>query len=233
MKTGRLISALVAILLSGIAADSAHAIRKGASEPQQPSGHVHDHLVAVLERAGGGGRAGQRFPDRHRKGARHRRRYARDHHLARIRHGRRPIGQYLRLELHLAAERHELDGQNWAGSAVDHFSLTGNGQVHIVAGFISSITYSATTFTITPKTVIGDPLDFAHAQSPLRSAIADRRGFSAGPRDGRRPDDPTGYASRRRLPSPPLWPAPLPSGWATLTPRATRPAISTNSSLRC
>ena len=39
-----------------------------------------------------------------------------------------------------------------------------------------------------------------------------------------------GYASRGRLPSPPLWPARLPSGWATLTPWATRPAISTNSS---
>ena len=52
------------------------------------------------------------------------------------------------------------DGQNWAGSAVDHFSLTGNGPVHIVAGFVGSITYSATTFTITPSTVIGDPIGF-------------------------------------------------------------------------
>jgi hypothetical protein len=53
------------------------------------------------------------------------------------------------------------DGQNWAGSAVDHFSLTGNGPVHIVAGFVGSITYNANTFTITPSTVIGDPIGFA------------------------------------------------------------------------
>jgi len=43
---------------------------------------------------------------------------------------------------------------------VDHFSLTGNGPVHIVAGFVGSITYSATTYTVNPSTVIGDPLDF-------------------------------------------------------------------------
>ena len=53
------------------------------------------------------------------------------------------------------------DGQNWAGSFVDHFSLTGNGPVHIVAGFVGSVTYSAITFTITPSNVIGDPIDFA------------------------------------------------------------------------
>ena len=53
------------------------------------------------------------------------------------------------------------DAQNWAGSAVDHFSLTGNGPVHIVAGFVGSVTYSATTYTVAPRTVIGDPLDFA------------------------------------------------------------------------
>lgn len=49
------------------------------------------------------------------------------------------------------------DGQNWAGSAVDHFSRP----VHIVAGFVGSITYSATTFTIAPSTVIGDPIGLA------------------------------------------------------------------------
>ena len=38
---------------------------------------------------------------------------------------------------------------------------TGNGPLHIVAGFVGSVTYSANTFTITPSTVIGDPLDFA------------------------------------------------------------------------
>ena len=53
------------------------------------------------------------------------------------------------------------DGQNWAGSAVDHFSLTGNGPVHIVAGFVGSITYSANTYTVAPSAVIGDPLDFS------------------------------------------------------------------------
>ena len=50
------------------------------------------------------------------------------------------------------------DGLNWAGSAVDHFSLTGNGPVHIVAGFTGSVTFYP--LTITPSTVIGDPIDF-------------------------------------------------------------------------
>jgi hypothetical protein len=52
------------------------------------------------------------------------------------------------------------DGQTWTGSMVDHFSLTGNGPVHIVAGFTGSATYSATSLTITPDNVIGDPIDF-------------------------------------------------------------------------
>jgi hypothetical protein len=52
------------------------------------------------------------------------------------------------------------DGQTWTGSMVDHFSLTGNGPVHIVAGFTGSATYSATSLSITPDNVIGDPIDF-------------------------------------------------------------------------
>jgi hypothetical protein len=32
--------------------------------------------------------------------------------------------------------------------------------VHIVAGFTGSITYDANTLTITPRNVVGDPIDF-------------------------------------------------------------------------
>ena len=53
------------------------------------------------------------------------------------------------------------DGQNWAGSLVDHFSLAGSGPVHIVAGFVAAITRDGNTLlTITPSIVIGDPIGF-------------------------------------------------------------------------
>jgi hypothetical protein len=43
---------------------------------------------------------------------------------------------------------------------VDHFSLTGSGPVHIVAGYTPTHTNPPPTFTITPSTVIGDPIGF-------------------------------------------------------------------------
>jgi hypothetical protein len=162
MKTGRLISALVAILLSGVAADSAHAVRKLAANPNShpvsftiTSSQCPSGVPAGADVQGSGfqtdisrvqvtGSVMREIVTSHASGT------------AIDQLGNTYVWSYT-----LQQNATSSDGQNWAGRAVDHFSLTGNGPVHIVAGFVGSITYSANTFTITPNTVIGDPLDFA------------------------------------------------------------------------
>src|SRR5262245_50899165 len=51
---------------------------------------------------------------------------------------------------------------DWAGSFVDHFSLTGNGPAHIVAGFVADVFHDTdyTYLIFTPHIVIGDPIGF-------------------------------------------------------------------------
>jgi len=161
MKIGRLLSALVAILLSGVAADSAHAIRKGAANPNshpvtftitssqcssvpagadvQGNGFQTD--IASVHVTGG---VMREIITSHAYGT------AIDQ-----------LGNTYAWSYSAQQNATSSDGQNWAGSFVDHFSLAGNGPVHIVAGFVGSVTYSATTFTITPSTVIGDPIGFS------------------------------------------------------------------------
>jgi hypothetical protein len=95
---------------------------------------------------------------------------------------------------------------------VDHFSLAGNGPVHIVAGFVGSITYSATTFTITPSTVIGDPIGLTTTVNTAIRYSRSPRPFGGGAVWAMR-DEPGGSASRARLPL--RWPARLPPGGAT------------------
>ena len=160
-KIGRLASALVAIVLWGVAADAAYAARKAAANP-------NSHPVAFTITSSqcssvpvGADVQGNGFQT----------------DIARV----QVTGSVMRETItshaygtaidqlgntyvwSYSAEQNATssDGQNWAGTAVDHFSLTGNGPVHIVAGFVGSITYSANTFTITPSTVIGDPIGFA------------------------------------------------------------------------
>lgn len=163
MKTGRFVSALVAILLSGVAADSAYAARKGAGAARS-NGHpvsftitsaqcasvpagadvqgtgVQIDIAKTLVTAG----VTREIVTSHAYGT------------ATDALGNTYVWSY---SFHQNAT--SSDGQSFAGSAVDHFSLAGNGPVHIVAGFVGSITYDANTFTITPSTVIGDPIDFA------------------------------------------------------------------------
>jgi len=165
MNIGRFICALVAILLSGAAADAAHAARKAAANPNShpvsftitssqcssvPAGaNVQGNgFQTDIARVQVTGSVMREIITSHAYGT------------AIDQLGNTYVWSY-------SAEQNATssDGQNWAGSLVDHFSLAGNGPVHIVAGFVGSITYSATTFTITPSTVIGDPIDFA-ALSP-------------------------------------------------------------------
>ena len=161
MKTGRLLCAAVAILLPGVAADPALAARKASANPNshpvtftitssqcstvpagadvQASGvqtditsvHVTGSVLREIVTSHASGTAVDQL-------------------------GNTYVWSYS-----FQQNATSSDGQNWAGSAVDHFSLTGNGPVHIVAGFVGSVTYSATTYTVAPSAVIGDPLDFS------------------------------------------------------------------------
>jgi len=161
MKTRRFVSALVAILLFGVAAGSAHAVRKGAATPNTHpvtftiTSSQCSSVPAGADVQGNGfqtdissvqvtGSVMREIITSHAYGT------AVD-----------LLGNTYVWSYSLQQNATSSDGQNWAGSAVDHFSLTGNGPVHIVAGFVASITYSANTFTITPSTVIGDPIGFA------------------------------------------------------------------------
>ena len=161
MKTGRLISALVAILLSGVAADSAHAIRKGAATTNSHpvtftiTSSQCSSVPAGADVQGNGfqtdivnvhvtGGVIRQIVTSHAYGT------AIDQ-----------LGNTYAWSYSAQQNATSSDGQNWAGSFVDHFSLAGNGPVHIVAGFVGSVTFDANTFTITPSTVIGDPIGFS------------------------------------------------------------------------
>jgi len=159
---GRLASALVAIVLWGVAADAAYAARKAAANPNShpvaftitssqcssvPAGAnvvQGNGLQTDIARVQVTGGVMREIITSHAYGT------------AIDQLGNTYVWSYSAQQNATSS-----DGQNWAGSFVDHFSLTGNGPVHIVAGFVGSVTYSATTFTITPSTVIGDPIDFA------------------------------------------------------------------------
>jgi len=161
MKSGRFVAALVAILLFGVAAGSAHAARKGAATSSShpvtftitssqcssvPAGAdvQGNGLQTDISRVQVAGSVMREIITSHAYGT------AID-----------LLGNTYVWSYTLQQNATSSDGQNWAGSVVDHFSLTGNGPVHIVAGFVGSITYSANTIAITPATVIGDPIGFA------------------------------------------------------------------------
>jgi hypothetical protein len=160
MKTGRFVATLVAIVLFGAAPDSAHAVRKKAAAPNSfpvvftitssqcssvPAGAdvqgngfqtniVNEHVTGSVIR---------QIVTSHAYGT------AIDQ-----------LGNTYAWSYSAQQNATSSDGQNWTGSFVDHFSLAGSGPVHIVAGFVGSVTFSANTFVITPRTVIGDPIDF-------------------------------------------------------------------------
>ena len=160
-KIGRLACAVVAIVLSGVAADAAHAARKAAANPNShpvtftiTSSQCSSVPVGADVQGNGfqtdiarvqvTGSVMREIVTSHAYGT------AVDQ-----------LGNTYAWSYSAQQNATSSDGQNWAGSFVDHFSLTGNGPVHIVAGFVGSVTYSANTFTITPSNVIGDPIDFA------------------------------------------------------------------------
>ena len=161
MKTGRFVATLVAILLFGVVADLAHAARKGAATT---SSHPVTFTITSSQCSSvpaGADVQGNGFQTD----------IARVHVTGGVMreiitshaYGTAidQLGNTYAWSYSAQQNATSSDGQNWAGSFVDHFSLTGNGPVHIVAGFVGSVTYSANTFTITPSTVIGDPIDFA------------------------------------------------------------------------
>ena len=158
---GRFICALAAILLSGVAVDSAHAARKAAANP---NGHPVSFTITSLQCASvpaGANVQGTGFQTD----------ISRVHVTGSVlreivtSHAQGTavdqLGNTYVWSYSFQQNATSSDGQNWAGSVVDHFSLTGNGPVHIVAGFVGSITLNGNTITgITPSTVIGDPIGF-------------------------------------------------------------------------
>ena len=161
MKLGGLVSALVAFVVLGAGTDPAHAVRKAAANP---NGHpvtftiTSSQCSSVPAGADVQGTGLQTDIARvHVTGGVMREIITSHAYGTAV----DQLGNTYSWSYTLQQNATSSDGQNWSGSAADHFSLTGNGPVHIVAGFVGSITYSANTFTITPSTVIGDPLDFA------------------------------------------------------------------------
>ncbi|WP_280155534.1 hypothetical protein [Piscinibacter sp. XHJ-5] len=161
MKIGRFVSALVAVALSGVAAESAHAARKAAARPNThtvtftitssqcasvPAGAdvqatgIQTDIVREHAIAGGGTR---QIVTSHAHGT------ATDQ-----------LGNTYVWSYSFQQNATSTDRQNWTGLVVDHFSLAGSGPVHIVAGFVGSVAFDANTFTITPTNVIGDPIGF-------------------------------------------------------------------------
>jgi hypothetical protein len=160
MKSGRFVAALAALVLCGIAADSAQAARKAAASPNSvPVTFTITSSQCANVPAGA---------DVHATG------YQTNHSTVNATGGvlreivtshawgtaTDLLGNAYVWSYSFQQNATSSDGVNFAGSAVDHFSLTGSGPVHIVAGFTGSITYSPTTFTVTPSTVIGDPIGF-------------------------------------------------------------------------
>ena len=52
---------------------------------------------------------------------------------------------------------------DWYGTMIDHFSLAGSGPAQINAGFVADSFHDTgyTFFFLTPRSVVGDPIDFA------------------------------------------------------------------------
>ena len=161
MKIGRFASALVAILLFGVAADPAHAARKAPASPSStPVAFTitSSQCSSVPAGADVQGNGFQTDISRVQVTGSVMREIITSHAYGTATD---PLGNTYVWSYTLQQNATSSDGQNWAGSAVDHFSLTGNGPVHIVAGFVGSITYVGDTITgITSSKVIGDPIDF-------------------------------------------------------------------------
>ncbi|HEY9064667.1 MAG TPA: hypothetical protein VIO33_06755 [Burkholderiaceae bacterium] len=160
MKTGRFVATLAAILLFGVT-DSTYAVRKGAATS---SSHAVTFTITSAQCSSvpaGANVQGEGFQtdiSRVLVTGSVMREIITSHAYGTATD---QLGNTYVWSYSLQQNATSSDGKNWAGSAVDHFSLTGNGPVNIVAGFVASITYSANTFTITPSTVIGDPIGFA------------------------------------------------------------------------
>jgi hypothetical protein len=161
MKTGRFASALVAILLFGVAADPAHAARKAPASPSStPVAFTITSSQCSSVPAGADVQATgvQTNIDNVHATAGVLRRIITSHAYGTATDA---LGNTYVWSYSLQQNITSPDGQNWSGSAVDHFSLTGSGPVHIVAGFVGSITYVGDTITsITASNVIGDPISF-------------------------------------------------------------------------
>ena len=160
MKTGRFVATLVAILLFGVAADSAHAVRKKAAGPSSFPVVFTITSSQCSSVPAGANVQGSGFQtnivNEHVTGSVIRQIVTSHAHGTAI----DQLGNTYAWSYSAQQNATSSDGQNWAGSFVDHFSLAGSGPVHIVAGFVGSVTFGANTFTITPSTVIGDPIDF-------------------------------------------------------------------------
>ena len=160
MKTGRFVATLVAILLFGVAAGSAHAVRKGAASPNSfPVTFTITSSQCASVPAGAdvqGNGLQTNIVNTHVTGSVIRQIVTSHAYGTAI----DQLGNTYAWSYSAQQNATSSDGQSWAGSFVDHFSLAGNGPVHIVAGFVGSVTFDASTFTITPSTVIGDPIGF-------------------------------------------------------------------------
>lgn len=162
MKTGRFVATLVAMSLFGVAADAANAARKAAAAGPNsfPVAFTITSSQCSSVPAGADVQATgfqTNISNRHATGG-----VLRDIVTSHA-YGTAtdPLGNTYVWSYSFQQNTTSSDGQNWAGRAVDHFSLTGNGPVHIVAGFTGSITLVGSTITsITPSNVIGDPIGF-------------------------------------------------------------------------
>jgi hypothetical protein len=161
MKNGRFVATLVATLVFGVAADSAHAARNAAAGPSSfPVAFTITSAQCSSVPAGADVQATgfqTNVTNRHATGG-----VLRDIVTSHA-YGTAtdPLGNTYVWSYSFQQNTTSSDGQNWAGRAVDHFSLTGNGPVHIVAGFTGSITLVGSAITsITPSNVVGDPIGF-------------------------------------------------------------------------
>jgi hypothetical protein len=160
MMTGRFVATLVAILLFGVAANSAHAVRKGAASPNSVpvvftiTSSQCSSVPAGADLQGSGLQTN--IVNTHVTGSVIRQVVISHAYGTAV----DQLGNTYAWSYSAQQNATSSDGQTWAGSLVDHFSLAGSGPVNIVAGFVGSVTFDANTFTITPSTVIGDPIGF-------------------------------------------------------------------------
>jgi hypothetical protein len=159
MKSGRIVATLGAVLLFGVAADSAQAARKAAAPNSFPVAFTITSSQCSSVPAGADVQAtGYQTNVSHVQATGGVLREIVTSHAYGT--ATDPLGNTYVWSYSFQQNATSSDGVNFAGSAVDHFSLTGSGPVHIVAGFTGSVTYGPGTFTITPSTVIGDPIGF-------------------------------------------------------------------------